>query len=96
VRVEELMPFPVQDLATMLSKYNNAKQVVWCQEEPQNMGAYGFMEPRLRQMLPGDLKVQIARFDYVSIAIYFIHYVIAFIRWSTGSCCTCHGYQLAS
>src|SRR5262249_6779110 len=40
VRVEQLYPFPVQELEAVLAKYPNARQVVWCQEEPQNQGAW--------------------------------------------------------
>ncbi|CAG8435886.1 6888_t:CDS:10 [Diversispora eburnea] len=54
IRVEELCPFPKQDIEIELKKYNNVNEFIWCQEEPQNNGAYTFMEPRLNQLLsPG-------------------------------------------
>nr|CCA19521.1 2oxoglutarate dehydrogenase E1 component putative [Albugo laibachii Nc14] len=49
-RLEQLAPFPFQAIATCVSKYLNAK-LVWLQEEPKNMGAYTFVEPRLRTVL---------------------------------------------
>jgi 2-oxoglutarate dehydrogenase E1 component len=40
VRVEQLYPFPRELLAAELKRYSSAKEVVWCQEEPQNQGAW--------------------------------------------------------
>ncbi|KAI9139185.1 thiamine diphosphate-binding protein [Paraphysoderma sedebokerense] len=51
VRIEELCPFPVDDIIQELKKYKNADKVVWCQEEPRNMGAWSFMEGRLELCL---------------------------------------------
>lgn len=50
LRVEQLYPFPGDALADELSHHSNA-DIVWCQEEPQNQGAWTYMEPRLRQIL---------------------------------------------
>jgi len=50
VRVEELSPFPFQELSDELSKYPGAMAVRWVQEEPQNMGAWSYVEPRLRNI----------------------------------------------
>jgi len=44
VRVEQLYPFPIVQLREILSSYPNAKQVVWVQEEPENMGAWRFVD----------------------------------------------------
>ncbi|CAG8672734.1 6673_t:CDS:2, partial [Scutellospora calospora] len=50
---KELCPFPKSDVENELKKYTNAKaEFIWCQEEPQNSGAYTFIEPRLKQLLP--------------------------------------------
>jgi 2-oxoglutarate dehydrogenase E1 component len=46
LRVEQLYPFPAKALITELSRFKNAEWV-WCQEEPKNMGAWGFIEPYL-------------------------------------------------
>ncbi len=57
VRVEELYPWPAEELATVLGRYPNAREIVWAQEEPRNMGAWTFAEPRLRE-LAGDRAVR--------------------------------------
>jgi 2-oxoglutarate dehydrogenase E1 component len=51
VRIEELYPFPSEALSELLDSYRNADEVVWLQEEPQNMGAWTFVERRLRHVL---------------------------------------------
>ena len=52
VRIEQLYPFPVNALAKVLQRYRNA-EIVWCQEEPQNMGAWNFVDRRIEQALGG-------------------------------------------
>jgi 2-oxoglutarate dehydrogenase E1 component len=52
VRVEQLYPFPFNALAKVLQRYRNA-EIVWCQEEPQNMGAWNFVDRRIEQVLGG-------------------------------------------
>ncbi|MCC7106411.1 MAG: 2-oxoglutarate dehydrogenase E1 component [Chloroflexi bacterium] len=52
IRLEELYPFPADELRTLFQRYGEARQVVWLQEEPRNMGAWPFVEPRLRVLLP--------------------------------------------
>jgi 2-oxoglutarate dehydrogenase E1 component len=43
VRVEQLFPFPAEQIKEIIAKYPNADDYVWAQEEPKNMGAYSFM-----------------------------------------------------
>jgi 2-oxoglutarate dehydrogenase E1 component len=51
VRVEELYPWPGARLASALARFPDAKHVVWCQEEPRNMGAWSFVQEPLRELL---------------------------------------------
>jgi 2-oxoglutarate dehydrogenase E1 component len=51
IRVEQLYPFPKNLLDEELSRFPNATDIRWVQEEPQNMGAWSFLEPRLMKML---------------------------------------------
>ncbi|HEV2583424.1 MAG TPA: 2-oxoglutarate dehydrogenase E1 component [Ktedonobacteraceae bacterium] len=54
VRVELLYPFPENALKQLLAHYSRAREAVWVQEEPENMGAWYYMAPRLAAMLePG-------------------------------------------
>jgi 2-oxoglutarate dehydrogenase E1 component len=63
VRAEQLYPFPVNSLTMELGRYPNA-DVVWCQEEPKNMGAWYFVDRRIETVLAG-LKVKARRPIYV-------------------------------
>ena len=51
LRLEMLYPFPAEDLQAALARYPNLQEVVWLQEEPQNMGAWSYVAPRLRALL---------------------------------------------
>ncbi len=51
VRVEELYPFPIEEVQAILDRYARAGDVVWLQEEPRNAGAWTFVEPRLRELV---------------------------------------------
>jgi 2-oxoglutarate dehydrogenase E1 component len=44
LRVEQLYPFPLKSIVAELSRFKKA-DMVWCQEEPKNMGAWSFVEP---------------------------------------------------
>ena len=50
IRLEQLYPFPHQELSQLMAAYKNAS-VVWCQEEPENMGAWTYMDRRLEKEL---------------------------------------------
>ena len=56
------IPFPFVTLGKILQRYRNA-EIVWCQEEPQNMGAWGFVDRRIEQVLAGlDIAAKRPRF----------------------------------
>jgi 2-oxoglutarate dehydrogenase E1 component len=60
VRLEQFYPTPSEALKKIFASYPNAKQIIWAQEEPKNMGGWYFMEDRLR-----DLKPEAATLRYV-------------------------------
>jgi 2-oxoglutarate dehydrogenase complex dehydrogenase (E1) component-like enzyme len=43
IRIEQLYPWPAERLASILNQYKNAKDLVWVQEEPRNMGGWSFV-----------------------------------------------------
>ncbi len=51
VRLEQLYPFPAEEYAAVLDRYPNAREIVWCQEEPQNQGAWYQIRHRLQEPL---------------------------------------------
>ncbi len=51
VRMEQLYPWPKDGLETVLQRYPQAEEVVWLQEEPENMGAWNFVHSRLHRLL---------------------------------------------
>jgi 2-oxoglutarate dehydrogenase E1 component len=51
VRLEELYPFPVEEIKKVVGGYPGLQEVVWVQEEPRNMGAWTYVAPRLRDLL---------------------------------------------
>jgi 2-oxoglutarate dehydrogenase E1 component len=57
VRVEELYSFPADELREVVAGYPNLREVVWLQEEPQNQGAWHYMERRLRALLDPALEL---------------------------------------
>lgn len=57
VRVEELYPFPRKAIETIVAIYPNIQEVVWLQEEPQNMGAWSYMALRLREIIDSRIKL---------------------------------------
>src|SRR6201999_891415 len=62
LRVEQLYPFPLGTLGRLLQRYRNA-EIVWCQEEQQNMGAWNVVDRRIEQVLSGlDIAAKRPRF----------------------------------
>ncbi|KJF17009.1 multifunctional 2-oxoglutarate metabolism enzyme [Acidithrix ferrooxidans] len=58
VRVEQLYPWPVSELGSILSKYYRTKEVVWLQEEPENQGAWSFVHSQLHSLLREDFQLR--------------------------------------
>lgn len=54
VRIEQLYPFPAEEYAAIVRKYSNAREIVWCQEEPQNQGGWYQIRHRLQEPLSKD------------------------------------------
>jgi 2-oxoglutarate dehydrogenase E1 component len=50
VRLEQFYPFPEMQLKAVIQKYKQARKYVWVQEEPENMGAWFFVQPRLEKL----------------------------------------------
>ncbi len=70
VRVEQLYPWPVQLLTQIFERYGQASEVVWLQEEPENMGAWSFAHARLHACLPERLRLRhVSRAESASPAI---------------------------
>ncbi|KTB06148.1 2-oxoglutarate dehydrogenase, mitochondrial [Nakaseomyces glabratus] len=51
LKIEELHPFPFAQLRDTLNSYPNLEEIVWCQEEPLNMGSWNYVAPRLQTVL---------------------------------------------
>ena len=51
LRIEQLYPFPEDDLVEILAPYTNLKHAVWCQEEPMNQGAWYSSQHHMRRIL---------------------------------------------
>lgn len=58
LRLEQIYPFPVETLKTMFKQYENIKEIYWVQEEPKNMGAWYFVEPRINELAPQGVRVE--------------------------------------
>jgi 2-oxoglutarate dehydrogenase E1 component len=51
IRIEQLYPFPVEEFAAIIEEYAHVEDIVWCQEEPQNQGAWYQIRHRLQEPL---------------------------------------------
>jgi 2-oxoglutarate dehydrogenase E1 component len=60
VRLEQFYPFPAEGLGRVIASYPSLRELVWVQEEPQNMGGWSFVEDRLRELLPVSVPLRYA------------------------------------
>ena len=51
IRIEELCPFPAEEIRQEMKKYPNAKEFLWCQEEHRNQGPWSFINPRFANII---------------------------------------------
>jgi 2-oxoglutarate dehydrogenase E1 component len=52
IRIEQFYPYKSEKIKNIAASYPNAKNVIWVQEEPKNMGAWNFLQPRLSEDIP--------------------------------------------
>jgi 2-oxoglutarate dehydrogenase E1 component len=60
IRLEQLYPFPHKALTAELKKYPNLEEVVWCQDEPQNQGAWFFVQHNILENMSEGMKLAYA------------------------------------
>ena len=60
IRIEQLNPFPWDEVKDILKRYQGGSEVFWVQEEPINMGSWDFTEPKLRKATGDRLHIQYA------------------------------------
>lgn len=74
IRMEQLYPFPEEELAAELQKYSHASNIIWCQEEPQNQGAWYSIQHNINNVLLPSQRLQYAgRSSSASPAVGYLH-----------------------
>jgi 2-oxoglutarate dehydrogenase E1 component len=58
IRTEQLYPFPQKEIESVTKRFKNLQEVVWVQEEPKNMGAWSYMEPRIRETISDNISIR--------------------------------------
>src|SRR5690606_4728934 len=58
IRVEQLYPFPADEIARLFKLFSKLEEIIWLQEEPKNMGSWFYMEPKLWDLAPKGVTVQ--------------------------------------
>jgi 2-oxoglutarate dehydrogenase E1 component len=53
IRIEQLVPFPQKAVQQVFDRYKNIEEVAWVQEEPENMGAWAYIQPKLFEFIQG-------------------------------------------
>jgi 2-oxoglutarate dehydrogenase E1 component len=59
LRLEEIHPFPMDDITRLIATYPNATEFVFVQEEPLNMGTASYVIPKLQELLPSNLALRV-------------------------------------
>ena len=81
-RIEQLYPVPAQNLRGLFDAYGSAEEIVWVQEEPENMGAWDFVRPHLVEAAAGRPVRVIGRY----VAIFTLAFgLFGLILWLAGS-----------
>ena len=60
IRLEQIYPFPIEEYAAQLKQYAHVKDMIWCQEEPQNQGAWYQIRHRLQEAMTDDQQLYYA------------------------------------
>ncbi len=63
LRVEQLYPFPASAIAKEMKRFKNVEQIVWCQEEPRNMGSWSYIHELLEDLFT-EIKLPVTRPAY--------------------------------
>ncbi len=63
VRVEQLYPFPLKQVSSLLRSYPNTTKLIWVQEEPRNMGSYRHLKHQFLRALPDGVELEYAGRD---------------------------------
>lgn len=58
IRTEQLYPFPKKEIESVIGRFKNLQEVVWVQEEPKNMGAWTYIEPRIRETVSDKISIR--------------------------------------
>jgi 2-oxoglutarate dehydrogenase E1 component len=58
IRLEQLYSFPWSESRQVLARYPKVQQLIWAQEEPRNMGAWTYLDPKLRELLPAGAELR--------------------------------------
>lgn len=57
LRVEQLYPFPEEEIKKIFDRYSNVKEIIWLQEEPKNMGSWNYISPRIGEIAPEGVNI---------------------------------------
>ncbi|EME31689.1 2-oxoglutarate dehydrogenase E1 component isoform 1 [Galdieria sulphuraria] len=58
IRLEQLAPFPFQEVVILSLRQYPSARIIWCQEEPKNMGAYSYIKPRMEACIRYDNNIR--------------------------------------